>query len=308
MNTLDPLIDAYLRGRIDRGEISQQTGRDARWRLLAFSKAFGRRPIDQLGPRAIDRWMGTIAHHAPSTRRERLSTVRGFCRWLTDEGHISSDPTTHVKPIRQPRRTPVTLTEGEVARLLTAAPDERARAILWLMVGCGCRRVEVSRLDVEDYTPGPRATLRLVGKAGHERIIAAPAEVCAALDAYLDVRGRVAGPLITARDHRTRLAPHTIGVYVNRWMRAAGVKRRAYDGRSAHGLRRTAASDVLDRSGNLQAVQAMLGHRSLHTTATHYLRPVALDAMAQAMSGRDYTEPAALPHLEVVTTDPPLAA
>lgn len=289
MHTLTPHIERYLTGRVQRGEITAATAADHRYHLARLGRSFGRRPLSQYGPAAIDRWLGEIRHYAPSTRRSHLTTARGFSRWLVAEGLAAKDATAHVPPIRQPRRTPITLPELEVARLLAACPDARARAVIWLMVGCGCRRVEVSRLDVEDYTPEPGGggTIRLVGKAGHERIIAVPDEAARAVDAYLDTRGRVAGPLIRTRTGQ-RLAPHTIGIYVHRWMTAAGIKTRAYDGRSPHGLRRTAASDVMDRSGDLRAVQMMLGHASIQTTAAHYLRPVTMDQLRTAMAGRTY--------------------
>lgn len=297
MNTLTPLIERYLKGRVRRCEISEQTAIDTRYRLDRLARSFGRRPLEQWGPKAIDRWLGTMSCYAPSTRREHLSAARGFARWLVTDPRtpVTADATAHVKPIRQPRRTPITLSRPEVAALLAAAPDARARAILWLMIGCGCRRVEVSRLNVEDYTPNPGGggTIRLVGKGGHERIIAVPKDTATAIDAYLDVRGRVAGPLVVSREGNARLKPHTISVYVHRWMTAAGLKARAYDGRSPHGLRRTAASDVMDRSGNLRAVQEMLGHASIHTTAAHYLRPVTMEQLREAMEGRDYSPPEA---------------
>ena len=67
----------------------------------------------------------------------------------------------------------------------------------------------------------------------------------------------------------------------------AGLKKANYDGRSAHALRHTAASDVLDRCKNVRTVQAMLGHASIATTQI-YLRRANLDQLREAMSGRDY--------------------
>ena len=171
----------------------------------------------------------------------------------------------------------------------------RARAVVWLMVGCGCRCVEVARLRVEDYDPRG-ATVRLTGKGGHERVVPVPSDVAGALDAWLDERGRVAGPLIASRIDGHALAPHTLSAYVRRWMRAAGVKVSALDGRSAHGLRRTAASDVMDACGDITVVQEMLGHREVDTTARHYLRRVTVAHMREAMEGRTYSTG---PRLEV---------
>ena len=80
----------------------------------------------------------------------------------------------------------------------------------------------------------------------------------------------------------------TISGYTRRWLRDAGVKSRSLDGRSAHGLRRTAGSDVMDACGDIRVVQEMLGHSQIETTARYYLRPVTLAQMRAAMEGRTY--------------------
>lgn len=288
MGTLTPLLARYTAERHARGEISRQTLHALRWSFGHIDQSFGDRPISQFGPRAIDRWLAGIGHLAPATRREYLSRVRGFSRWLISEGMIRTDPTLHVPPIRQPRTQPRTLTEPEVARLLAVLPDARAHAIVWLMIGLGCRCVEVERLMVGDYDPHARQIL-LVGKAGHERVLPVPAKTAQALDTYLAEVGASGGPMIRSRSNpSTALTAQTIGTYVRRWLRAAGVKQGVLDGRSAHGLRRTAASDVMDRVGDIRVVQEMLGHARIETTARAYLRRVPIEQMREAMEGRTY--------------------
>lgn len=284
--TLRTHIAQYIRSRVSRGEISQSTARDLRWTLDGLAESFGQRPLKMFGPAAIDRWMKSVAHLAPATRREYLSRVRGFCRWMVAEGKLRTDPTAHVLPIRQARRAPRTLTEDQVAKLLRTAPDARARAVLWLMVGCGLRCVEVSRLQVEDYDG---RTIRVVGKGGHERVLPVPVRVAAAVNDYLEEVGVTAGPLIRSELHPTRgLSPRTLSGYVREWLVAAGVKSRALDGRSAHALRRTCASDIADAGWDVRVVQHVLGHARLETTAAHYLRPVSPKVMREAMEGRSY--------------------
>lgn len=288
--TLTPLVASYLAQRGGQGDICSDTVAAYRYALIGFADCFGRRPLDRLGRKAIDRWLATIGHLAPATRRRHISTVRGFCRWLVETGKLRTDPCAHVKPVRQPRRQPRTLRPAEVGRLLSVAPDLRARAIIWLMVGCGCRCGEVAALDVSDWDPITR-TLLLRGKGGHERIVPVPTDAARAIDAYLDATGVVGGPLIRShRLPRAGLAPHTIGRMVRGWMWEAGVKTAPLDGRSAHALRRTCASDVMDRVGDIRVVQELLGHQFAETTARHYLRPVSLDAMRDAMEGRAYLE------------------
>lgn len=286
MGTLTTHVSIYVSQRRGRGEISASTAADLRWTLGGLDSSFGDRPLAQFGPAAIDRWLESIGGHAEATRREYLSRVRTFTRWMVASGKVRTDPTAHVQPIRQSRRAPRTLNVGQVEALLAVLPDRRAKAVVLLMVGCGLRCVEVARLRVEDYDG---ETITVEGKSGHERVLPVPAAVRRAVDAYLDTIGVVAGPLI-----RSELNPHqglaakTLSGYVRGWMQAAGVKARALDGRSAHALRRTAASDVMDASGDIRAVQAMLGHARLETTAAHYLRPVTMDRMREAMDGRRY--------------------
>lgn len=289
--TLGPLARTYLRGRVARAEITTQTAVDLSYSLAGLAESFGRRPVDQLGAKAVDRWLESIAHLAPATRREYLSRVRGFMRWMVAQGVVDGDPTAHVPAIHQPRQVPRTLTAAEVATLLHHhRHDARTMAVLWLMVGCGCRCVEVARLNVEHYDP-LRRTIVLVGKAGHERRIPVPSVAANSIDVYLDDVGHRGGPLVRTVDGR-RMSSKTLSGYVRRWMREADVKHGALDGRSAHGLRRTAGSDVMDRAGDVRVVQEMLGHARIETTARSYLRPVALESLRAAMEGRVYGQTA----------------
>lgn len=285
MGTLHRYIVDYLAGRVARGEITRGSAESIAKTLRTLNRSFGDRPMSQYSPKAIDRWLESIGTFAPATRREYLSRVRGFSRWLIAEGVIATDPTAHVPAIRQPRTVPVTLSESQVAALLAVCPDRRARAIVWLLVGVGCRCIEVERMRVEDYDPGRRVVL-LRGKGDNEREVPVPSEVCRAIDDHLDRSGRRAGSMFVGE--RGGLKSATIGTYVRRWMRDAGIKTTAWDGRSAHGLRRTAGSDVMERCGDVRVVQAMLGHARVETTARHYLRPVPLDSLRDAMEGRKY--------------------
>jgi site-specific recombinase XerC len=117
--------------------------------------------------------------------------------------------------------------------------------------------------------------LRVRGKADHERELPVPTDVALLLHAHLG--GRDHGPLLG-------MGAALISRRVSGWMDAAGLKARPYDGVSAHALRHTMASDMLDRCGNVRTVQAALGHQSLATTQ-RYLRPASLEQLRAAMGG-----------------------
>jgi integrase len=69
------------------------------------------------------------------------------------------------------------------------------------------------------------------------------------------------------------------------WARDAGVQVHPRDGRTAHALRRTCATDLLERGTSVRTVQAVLRHQSLSTTA-RYLRRAEAAAMAEVLDGR----------------------
>jgi integrase/recombinase XerC len=148
----------------------------------------------------------------------------------------------------------------------------------------------VSAADRDDYDR-VRQTITVTGKGGHQRTLPVPVEVATALDVYLAGAGRRAGPLIVPDPQGKlsadgRVSPARVSELVSSIMEAAGVHRPG-DGRTAHALRHTAASDVLDVCHDLRLVGQMLGHQSLQSTQI-YLRRADLGAMRLAMAGRDY--------------------
>jgi integrase/recombinase XerC len=279
-------LDTYLTERVRRGTLDPMTARNYRSSLAGLA-ASHTRPVQTLDGDAIGRWLESRRHLSPATRRGDLTAVAGFCEWLVARGDLARNPAADVPRIRQPDPVPRALEPGQVAAVLRACPDTRARAVVWLQVGLGLRCGEVARLRLVDWSR-PAGTLLVHGKGQRERVLPVTDEVRRALDAYLAERPAWSGPLVRSyRRPWCGLSPDTISGMVSEWMRAAGVKHWARDGVSAHALRHTAASDVLDRSHDLRAVQEMLGHRQLQTTAV-YLRRANLDRLRAAMAGRDY--------------------
>ena len=295
------LAGRYVSGRVHRGELSSASGKVAETRLTCLLSRCG-----HLSPRALDRpmllrWQATIGKLAPTTRRSYIGEIQRFCRWLVVEGLIPSDPSAALVRPREPRRAPRALAHKQVAELLASLPDpERLyQSIGWesaaiaLMLGCGLRCVEVSRLDLADYNEWEQ-TLTVHGKGGHQRVLPIPTASMKALDRYIAERGTAAGPMFLATGSKAaadgRLSPAWVSKRTARLMAEAGVHKPG-DGRSAHALRHTAASDVLDRCHDVRTVQQMLGHASLATTQI-YLRSADLGTLREAMSGRDYAESA----------------
>ena len=284
---INDAVKQWLLERQRSGEITPRTTRLLECRFPTFLEMFGDQPVSGLDRRAIRQWSQRIGGYAPATRRAYLSTIGCFCRWCVDEGLLAEDVTRHVNRVREPRRIPRARQHDEVQRIYLHCHTLRDRAIIALMVQMGLRSVEISRLETGDWDM-QAATMRVRGKAGHERLLPVPTRAAEELRAYRDSIPSRPGPLICDRRvHRHGLTSSAIQKVVSNIMREAGVKQYGHDGVTPHTIRHTAASDVLNECGNVRVVQNMLGHASLATTEM-YLRIASIDQLREAMEGRDY--------------------
>lgn len=279
------VIEQYIRLRVRTKEITPLSGRNQRYHLHYFGVAVGMDQEFRVDRNTIRRWLEAIARLSVGTRRAHVSSVRMFLRYAASEGLVSAKVLDLIPKVRTPRAVPRALSRGQVTALLESLSDDRARVIVGLMLWAGLRCGEVANLRVEDVDEQGQ-TLFIRGKGGHERIVCIPDEFAPVLTRWLDWRRRVPGPLVLGR-RGASYTTVTLSRSVSIWMRTAGVKVSSRDGRSAHALRHTAASDVLDRGASITTVQAMLGHAHLATTAI-YLRRARLEDLRTAMNGRTY--------------------
>jgi integrase/recombinase XerD len=269
------------------GEITPRSGRLLEYRLAGLLERCGEAPMADLDRAAVRAWGERIGRLSPATRRLYRSTLVCLCRWALEEGLLSEDPSTHLPKVREPGRVPRARPTSDVAAVLGASGSARDRLVVLLMVQMALRCCEVARAELADYDPAA-ATLLVRGKGGEERVLPVPPPVVEAIDAYRSEIGRFAGPLVcTLHSGRWALSSAAVARIVTKLLYASRVKTAAGDGITAHALRHTAASDVLDRCGNVRIVQGMLGHASLATTQI-YLRRASLDQLREAMGGRDY--------------------
>jgi integrase len=288
--TLYPYVGKFLHTMLARGVYRPNTAKGVRSSLCDLAAEFGRRPLNRFGPAFIDEWMDPRKRPlSDNTRRNRLSHAKSFAVWLCDTGKVKGVATREHPRIRVVTQPVVTVSPEDMVRLLdVVAGDRRGTLMVWLMFRLGLRCCEVASLRMEDYDPGAQE-FTVLGKGGKRRWLPVLVEVVPALDAYLAEVGRPSsGPLIRGHypgaSHRG-LAAGTVSLYMARWMRQAGITGRRYN-TSAHALRRTAASDVMESpEGDLYAVQEMLGHENIQTT-TIYLRRVSKQRLREAMSSR----------------------
>lgn len=212
---------------------------------------------------------------AASSVARALSSVRGFTRFLVDEGELEADPAIEVSPPKLPSRLPKALTIEQVEALLAATDGEeldrvRDKALLELLYATGARVSEAVALNVDDLIgdEGTTEVVRLFGKGGKQRIVPVGSYARAALDAYL-VRAR---PVLSARGTSTpALFLGMRGARLSRqsaWLviRAAGERAQLDMELSPHSMRHSFATHLLQGGADVRVVQEMLGHASVATT------------------------------------------
>lgn len=267
---IDQLVAVYIDERHRQGEITLDVRKRLGYVLGRFAVSYGERDPRRLGMADVERWLRTRSHLAASSRRGEWAAVRCFVRWMVEHGHLRTDPFVGRKAPQVPRQAGRALTTDQTAALEAVLPDKRAWAIYALMRWVGLRRGEVVRLQVGDWDRRS-GILHIVGKGGHHRKEPVPDWVAVHLDAYLAEVGAKAGPMIRSRDGGSGIGPAYVSQMTTRWMRAAGVKDAPFDGRSAHALRHTIASEIAESGADVRTVQELLGHTSLTSTQI-YLR------------------------------------
>jgi site-specific recombinase XerD len=199
----------------------------------------------------------------PKTITCHLQTIRLFFDYLiNDEGMMLINPVTKVS-IRLPKPLPRHLKDDQVERLLGVITDPRDRAMFMLMLRCGLRVEEVSRLTVDVVELSRRRLLIARGKGGKDRIVYLSDDARSALEAYLAIRTSKATTLFLVQKGPLRGTPLSVrGIQKRIEYYAKKSKVRV----SCHQLRHTMATQLLNADADLATIQDLLGHSQITTT------------------------------------------
>jgi integrase/recombinase XerC len=230
----------------------------------------GAPPLDRITRDAVRDWLGAVLRGGYERRSaaRKLSSVRGFFRWLAAAGLIAANPARTVRAPRVERRLPGFLSQFQVAQALASEPtDERAardHAIIEVLYGSGLRAAELVGLDV-DSVDFAAETIRVLGKGSRERILPLGRHEAAAITGYLARRANRAAPALFLNPRGGRLTTRSVQNIVRRLLgRVAGAT-----ATNPHALRHAFATHLLERGADLKAVQELLGHRTLSTTQVY---------------------------------------
>ncbi len=212
-----------------------------------------------------------------------LSGWRGFYAWLGREGRVSSNPVQDVRAPKAAKPLPKALSVDEAVQLAAFAGDAAGKPVLEardhclteLFYGCGLRMAELNDLDIQasaqarGWVDLDSAEAHVLGKGSKRRSVPVGQQALAALQHWLAIRrewlgGRESVALFV-NQRGERLTPQHIRVRLKQRSRAAGLATPVHP----HMLRHSFASHVLQSSGDLRAVQELLGHANISTTQVY---------------------------------------
>ena len=231
-------------------------------------------PAQKLTRPMVMRFVAALHGHGLSGRSlaRMLSAWRAFFHFLIERDRsIGEDPTAGIKAPKSARRLPSALSPDEAARLVAIDGDDplsrRDRALFELAYSSGLRLSELAGMDVDSCNLAS-GEVRVLGKGAKERIVPVGAAAREAIARWLAIRvAHVAAgePAMFIGRHGRRLSPRAIEQRLAHWSIRQGLSRHVHP----HMLRHSFASHVLQSSGDLRAVQEMLGHASIASTQVY---------------------------------------
>jgi integrase/recombinase XerC len=281
-NDKDPntiLVLAYLASLSEQRRQSTHTVKGYARDLERLLRAADGQPFERLDALAIRRQIAILHGQGLSGRSlaRLLSAWRGFYGWLQREGKTHQNPCADIRAPKSPKRLPAVLSVEESAGLLGGNVDEegderlerRDLAMFELFYSSGLRLAELDGLNL-DALAGILAEgeVRVTGKRNKTRVVPVGGKAREALAAWAAVRASLATPEETAlfvSRRGTRISMRMI----QKRLAARALKSGFSTHVHPHMLRHSFASHLLESSGDLRAVQEMLGHDSIASTQVY---------------------------------------
>ena len=257
--------------------------RDAFTRLQAFAQA---QPVALRATQVhhVRRWAAQLHSQGLGSRSIALvlSAWRGFFRWLGHEGVVPMNPVDGVRAPKAAKPLPKALPVDQAVALAEPREDDdtdpalaaRDQCIVELLYGCGLRVGELVGLDVRasgeaaGWIDAAEAEAQVLGKGSKRRSVPVGGPALRALAQWLALRGTLADagePALFVSRRGTRLTDSQVRSRLKRRALQAGLPTHVHP----HMLRHSFASHLLQSSGDLRAVQELLGHANISTTQVY---------------------------------------
>ena len=270
---MHPLLRGYLEHLSNERRLSRHTVENYARDITALFGLAGNTPLKQLQVQNVRRFVAQLHARGLDGRSlgRMLSAWRGFFHYLARDHGYAQNPCLGIRPPKSAKRLPHALSPDEAGRLMEITATDplavRDKAILELLYSSGLRLSELTGLAEDDVNLRD-ATVRVTGKGSKTRIVPVGSHAIAALKAWLPARSQLARPaakaLFVGQDGKP-LGPRAVQSRLKQWALKLGLADKVHP----HALRHSFASHLLQSSGDLRAVQELLGHASISTTQVY---------------------------------------
>lgn len=270
-------VNAWLAELSDQRRMSPHTVANYRRDLEKLLTAAGEIPLDGLQVHHVRRFVAQLHGQGLAGRSlaRLLSAWRGFFCWLGERGMVKINPCDGIRPPKSPHLLPKALSVDETARLLEPVDDDdavqsaRDRAMFELFYSSGLRLAELVAIDCDVLDAVMNdGEIRVLGKRSKLRLVPVGSKAREALASWAAVRGELARPdekALFVGVRGARISPRMVESRLARRALLLGLPTHVHP----HMLRHSFASHVLQSSGDLRAVQEMLGHASIASTQVY---------------------------------------
>jgi integrase/recombinase XerC len=253
---------------------------------LEASAATSQVELARAQPHHVRAWVAQLRTRglAPRSIAIALAAWRGLFRWWGQQGLVVANPVDGIRPPKAAKPLPKALSVQQAVALAEQHNDHTApalaardHAIAELLYGCGLRIAELTGLDLVasasahgwvDLLDAGGATAHVLGKGSKRRSVPVGGAALLALQAWLPHRAQMAAsgePALFVSQRGTRLSVNQLRLRLQQLAQQAGLPTRVHP----HMLRHSFASHLLQSSGDLRAVQELLGHASISSTQVY---------------------------------------
>ena len=277
-DSLEPLVEQFLVHLTTVRQLSQHTIKSYRTdlaRLIEFCQENNITSWQKLQSHDLRRYVA-LAHHAGisgASQQRRLSTFRTFYNFLIKEGLTRANPVLAVSTPKSGKRLPKTLDTDQVNQLLNVKTSKwhaiRDSAMLELFYSSGLRLSELVGIDLQNINPTDGSVL-VTGKGNKQRLLPVGKKARQAILNWLKIREDLPVKKTQINDQSAlflsergnRISARNVQARIRYWTTRQGIPGNIHP----HMLRHSFASHMLESSGDLRAVQELLGHADISTT------------------------------------------
>lgn len=292
----DEAIQAYLENLAVQRKLSGHTVGNYRRDLAQLHQMAGDTLLEKLTHHQIRHFASRLHAEGLSPRSiaRKLSAWRGFYQWLAEQTGLASNPVKTVRAPRQKKMLPKALSVDDAVQLVATMPPEQSsspkdhlaslcdHAMFELLYSSGLRVSELTGLDIHPFQENGYTSsswicleeqeIMVTGKGNKKRQVPVGAAAIKAIRAWLQERKQLVRPQETDGQHALfinrhgrRMTPRMVQIRLNAHAKKLGMPMHVHP----HVLRHSFASHVLQSSGDLRAVQEMMGHASIASTQVY---------------------------------------